>query len=628
MKSVSTDKRPSESKYFRDDGDGNHVDLISSAQSSDAELKKPSSCPSLVRLLPCQKCGYTNQRTVSNRCVACDLPVTVPNIRIMLYKNESPVKSDQNMGDHLVETKEQTNVTPAAAAAKSNCLKRSMSCRAIVNSTHNVESSPKNLLSEMNMWLCRTCNHSNAKTSIECIVCKSTKTDAALANDNNNNDDDDSNNNKRNSNNNNHQNNNNNGCSNGFVNVNTIPNTVSVAKQSSSNENSATKALSHRKSCSFLLAKPTKPPQRLSLSDAHEPLSSPDSPKYSYIGISEPRLSVASSTSNTSSQSDSNWTCDRCSFAENSSSDVRCSVCDALASESSLIVVAKDSVRYTPPKRKTSTQSIVSSDPLRQNLDDDFQFLPATNTTTLNSKPSEDRWVCKKCTLVNAADKAVCVVCGGSKISSLTSTPEATLKRGEFWMCPRCTLKNALKFKQCNACKTPNPEASSSIKYNTDTGRYAAEQRVKGISSRRKLVNQTTTGSNSAAGDEGLANGTSPRDRRSWICDECTFENSVESPCCEMCQSSRPICINGSAVWTDTFSKHLSDSDNTSIVLQTKQQSELMEQLRQNEEEEALIKWQQIVQYCKEVYLERSSVYFSYTSDMFEELRRVTFSKI
>lgn len=261
-------------------------------------------------------------------------------------------------------------------------------------------------------------------------------------------------------------------------------------------------------------------------------------------------------------------------------------MCDALASENSLIIVAKDSVRYTPPKRKTS--SIVPSDPLRQNLDDDFQYLPAAT--------AEERWVCKKCTLVNAADKAVCVVCGGSKISSLTSTPEATLKRGEFWMCPRCTLKNALKFKQCNACKTPNPEASSCMKYDMGTGRYAAEQRVK---SRRRPVQVAAS---NAAGDQGLVNGTVARDRKSWVCDECTFENSVESPCCEMCQSSRPICMNGSAIWpTDTFSKHLSDSDNTSIVLQTKQQSELMENLRQNEEGEALVKWQQIVQYCKEV---------------------------
>lgn len=603
MKSVSTSKRPSESKLSRA---GNHVDLISPVQPSDAERIKRSSCPSLVYLLPCQKCGYTNQRTVSDRCVVCDVPVAVPNVRIMLYKNESPVKSDQNMGDHFIDTKEQTNVTPAAAAAaKSNRLKRSISCRTVANATHNVESSRKNLLSELNMWLCHTCNHSNAKTSIECIVCKNTKTDGALANDNNNNDDDDSNNNKRNSNNNNHHknnnsNNNNNDCNNDFVFANTIPNTVSVATQSSSNENSAKNVLSHRKSCSFLPAKQTKPPQRLSLSDAHESLCSLDSPKYSYIGISEPRLSVASSTSNISSHGDSNWTCDRCSFAENRSADARCTMCDALASESSLIVVEKDSVRYTPPKRKTSAaaQSAMPSDPLRQNLDDDFQFLPANDppTTSSISRLNERGWVCKKCTLVNAADKAVCVVCGGSKIRSLTSTPEATLKRGEFWMCPRCTLKNALKLKQCNACKTANPEASSSIKYNTDTGRYAPEQRDRGSV-------------NSAAGESLLANGTSSRDRKSWICDECTFENSVESPCCEMCQSSRTISINGS-VWMDTFSKHLSDSDNTSIVLQTKQQSELMEQLRQNEEEEALIKWQHIVQYCKEVPLHIFKIFF------------------
>lgn len=256
VKSVSTDKRPPQSKNSHDGS--HHVDLISCAQPSDALLKKPSSCPSLAYPLPCQKCGHCNQPTASSRCVVCDLAATVPNVRIMLYKNERPLKSDhQNMGDHFVDTREPA----AAAAAKSNCLKRSMSCTVAGS---NAESSRKNLLSET--WLCSTCNHANAQTTIECIMCKSTKT---LTNDNNNNqNDDDSNNNKRNTNNNNHQNENN-GCSNnGFLIVNRTS-SVSVAKQQSSNENRR----------SFLLAKPTKP-QRLSLSDAHEPLSSPDSPRY------------------------------------------------------------------------------------------------------------------------------------------------------------------------------------------------------------------------------------------------------------------------------------------------------------------------------------------------------------
>lgn len=76
-----------------------------------------------------------------------------------------------------------------------------------------------------------------------------------------------------------------------------------------------------------------------------------------------------------------------------------------------------------------------------QDLEDDFEV-------------SEAEWTCKKCTLVNSAATMACVVCGGSKLRSITITEDKTLRKGEFWACHQCTLKNSLATSTCIACKT------------------------------------------------------------------------------------------------------------------------------------------------------------------------------
>lgn len=64
-------------------------------------------------------------------------------------------------------------------------------------------------------------------------------------------------------------------------------------------------------------------------------------------------------------------------------------------------------------------------------------------------------WTCKKCTLVNVPAMLACAACGGSKLRSISSIEETTLKKGEFWSCVKCTLKNSLSDNICGACKTP-----------------------------------------------------------------------------------------------------------------------------------------------------------------------------
>ncbi len=548
-------------------------------------LKKQRSCPSLLHHFRCQYCGR-NCSTASDQCLACESSAQKEQIAAMLYKNDNDkTKPDiKDPPESLLSHRDSTNTHDNTIS-----MRRSQSCATIgaASSTDtSIGSSRNSLLSDINMWLCRMCNHSNAKTTIECIICKNTKTDIRTNDTNNNNNnnttDDDSNNNKRNT------------CENGFECVNN--NAASVTRDDGD------KKTQYRRSCSFTPpCVPSRRDQRLSLSNADEKILS-SATKFSFIGTSD---SVLSTFCPDSTQKESNWTCDRCSYADNSSATSRCDVCDATASECSTIIVDKDTVRYTPPKRRTNTETLLSppADPLRQTLEEDFQFLP------MEQHRSREEWRCKKCTLLNSDEVNICEACGGSKIRSLTSTPEATLKHGEFWICPRCTLKNALKEGHCVVCKTTrNSEMSESMKYNTDTGKYTVSSLPKYknhdplmISCRPKLT-RSVVGDKRNHGENQSANANLSREKRRWVCDECTYENSVKSPCCEICQSARSIFGDGLLPSAkDTFSKRLSDSDNASIVIQTKQQSELMEQLRQNEEEEALIRWQQIVQYCKEV---------------------------
>lgn len=78
-----------------------------------------------------------------------------------------------------------------------------------------------------------------------------------------------------------------------------------------------------------------------------------------------------------------------------------------------------------------------------------------------------------------------------------------------------------------------------------------------------------------------------------WQCPQCTYENNMASVACEMCQCSRTT--NNMEV------ELLQDKGETSQVIPSgliRQESKLMENLRQIEEEQALPKWERIIRYC------------------------------
>lgn len=387
------------------------------------------------------------------------------------------------------------------------------------------------------------------------------------------------------------------------------------------------------------------------------------------------QLSSSSETSNSSI--DRMWTCTKCSYAYNPLWSDSCDICNSVRSppsltEPSLITVTKDSVRYTPPKRDDSEESegFNNNDPLalvlpvptptlatlEQDLDDDFQFLPGDGSGSPGTTCEQD-WTCKKCTLVNSGAAMACVLCGGSKLRSITMIEDMTLRKGEFWSCVQCTLKNPLSAQSCMACKTtkkllevpkssnggggsrsPSPRQSSSRLNSGRVGGGGAipKQRVGG--SRRGATPSGASRSNGVVSRSGLhrstninrelsvehtlmptssTGGRSPRGVEqqpitplvSWHCVLCTYENRTASVSCEMCQNSR--CLSSSAVVLTNgrisatpspgASSGPSISSTSSATAVLKQESELMEDLRHIEEQEALEKWERIVQYCREV---------------------------
>ncbi|CAH0388992.1 unnamed protein product [Bemisia tabaci] len=256
---------------------------------------------------------------------------------------------------------------------------------------------------------------------------------------------------------------------------------------------------------------------------------------------------------------------------------------------------------------------------------------------------SESEWTCKKCTLVNSANAMACIVCGGSKLRSISLVQDATLRKGEFWICSSCTLKNLMSSDCCLACKhpvnmvTPTQRSSSPNDWSSNSaqgsnlGAIPKQQHVRRSNSavsRRSSGNMMNHMPNQVSSNLGSENqhallnqvGHAPQNQLSqasvnfkfsnlkWECRMCTYENSFEAITCDMCQSSK--CLSSSAkASTAQLSNQVASHRNVSeqrVVARganffnhLKQESELMDDLRMIEETEALEKWNQIVSFCK-----------------------------
>ncbi|KAL7636707.1 UNVERIFIED_CONTAM: hypothetical protein RMT77_012459 [Armadillidium vulgare] len=310
------------------------------------------------------------------------------------------------------------------------------------------------------------------------------------------------------------------------------------------------------------------------------------------------------------------WTCSKCSYGYNPSWSESCDVCQSYKNDSKV--------------RKV----------LEQDLDSDFQIW-TTDISEEVSSPDQS-WKCVKCTLVNPGTENACKICGGSRLKSICHVDSATLKKGEFWICVVCTLKNPLFARRCKACKAKVdgtggtkeklnsvkdtkhsddmklvkaklkekdlPEVSS-VKQNENTAQKNNEHlnlaskgaipksvSVPFTSSQINIPSLSSSSSFSYSHQDSskskgeIPEKQSPKHRQAspshWRCSACTFDNSPTAVSCKMC-GSLPCVDDIHPSWNDTRPR-------------TAGQSELMDVLREIEEQEALDKWNKIVQYCKE----------------------------
>lgn len=182
------------------------------------------------------------------------------------------------------------------------------------------------------------------------------------------------------------------------------------------------------------------------------------------------------------------WTCIKCSYAYNPIWVDICDICEAKRTPASMnppsLIAAGREDRAAPPLGAKAARGAATDDKssvtiskdgavkfsasksshgfdevaaivdvpmasFEQDLEDDVMFVAGSTDEAIGKD-----WTCKKCTLVNSIHNKVCVVCGGSKLKSISSVEDMTLRKGEFWSCGQCTLKNSLSTNTCIACKT------------------------------------------------------------------------------------------------------------------------------------------------------------------------------
>lgn len=185
-------------------------------------------------------------------------------------------------------------------------------------------------------------------------------------------------------------------------------------------------------------------------------------------------------------------------------------------------------------------------------------------------------WACKNCSLINHKHSIKCVACKSKK--SIVHS-ESVLRNGNSWFCSVCTFENtSTTYEYCMICNTPRKIILHSIE-EADNYDFQDHEDVRIPFS-----------------DLGKASSMP----RTWLCDHCSNLNSILSFDCEFCCRTKFTYEPEIESLVKSLSKYAPIS-NTSMVIATKQGSELLENLRRKEETESLILWRQIVQYCSDV---------------------------
>lgn len=157
------------------------------------------------------------------------------------------------------------------------------------------------------------------------------------------------------------------------------------------------------------------------------------------------------------------------------------------------------------------------------------QILFALYIIIANTTPTDndEEWTCKKCTLVNSQMSNVCIVCGGSKLRSITAVEDMTLRKGEFWSCSQCTLKNSLANNSCSACKAARQssnhmsrpsnnlkQSSSQASLGSISGLSSSSRHNNVINNSSNVITSSSSGNNLMPPVNRISRSPSPRNER------------------------------------------------------------------------------------------------------------------
>ncbi|KAI1286999.1 Calpain-D [Halotydeus destructor] len=261
------------------------------------------------------------------------------------------------------------------------------------------------------------------------------------------------------------------------------------------------------------------------------------------------------------------WICSSCNFSHNSSKSSSCQCCDAVSSTSPIeILPEKCSSFHISDKMNDSSQN--------------HKLPPFSQTYLRSTATSHDSWSCIRCTLINSNLDISCRACGGSKAKSTEKTSD-TLKPDESWICSKCTLRNLNLTSKCSACETPRKSTLNGLPlYTDDNDDYA-------------LINHRINSASVNISEMLSRTG----NRSHWQCSACTFSNPYSKYSCEMCHQARSVLT----LRPDTAgsNRQVAGSRYSTGTL-AQGESELMDDLRQVEENEARINWENIIKFCRE----------------------------
>ena len=184
-------------------------------------------------------------------------------------------------------------------------------------------------------------------------------------------------------------------------------------------------------------------------------------------------------------------------------------------------------------------------------------------------------WSCVKCTLINSINDEFCKICSGSKKNSISSKQFSTLRPENSWVCIWCTLRNPNHFQFCSACEVEK----------------TADQ-----------MNQSSADAAPNLADPKSTTGNRKEDK--WHCYNCSHENSYSFSRCSVCQQNRNLLTLRPKRYNqpdqnenESYSLDFDENYYNNYTL-AKGESELMEELRLLEENEAKSSWLNIVKFC------------------------------